>query len=156
MMEAMTPTRRLRSALCIPAMLAMVAVGVLACGSEEITDDTKVTTVSTIEVTGPAEQPAVDADAAVSGFMNARVGGAGAEEYLTAEGADTYGSSIRLYGIASFVLTGLGAVDGNSFQATVDITDTDGATRTETLFVGPGTTVNGVDQPVVIRGAVVD
>ena len=157
MIVGMSPSHAIRSSLCVAAMVAVVAVGVVACGSDdEATDATTVTTASTIPVTGPAEQPAVDADVAVSGFMNARIGGAGAEDYLTTEGAEIYGSSIELYDVASFVLTGLGAVDGNSFQATVDITDTDGGTRTETLFVGPGTTVGGVSESMVIRGGVVD
>lgn len=150
-------SRSLRSAVFGAAVIGVVAGGAVACGGDdEATDATTVTTASTIPVTGPAEQPAVDADIAVSGFMNARIGGAGAEDYLTAEGAEIYGSSIELYDVAAFVLTGLGAADANSFQATVDITDIDGGTRTETLFVGPGTTVGGVSEPMVIRGGVVD
>lgn len=157
MIVGMSPSQAIRSSLCVAAMLAVAVVGVVACGSDDdSTDATSLATVSTIPVTGAAEQPAVDADVAVSGFMNARMGGAGAEDYLTAEGAGIYGSSIELYDVASFVLTGLGAEDGNSFQATVDITDTDGATRTETLFVGPGTTTNGATAPMAIRGGVVD
>jgi hypothetical protein len=146
-----------RCALGVAAVVAMTTTGAMACGSDdESTDAPSPTTSSTTAVTSPADQPAMDADTAVSGFMNARVGGGGAEDYLTTEGADVYGSTIELYDVVSFVLTGLQAVDANSFQATVDITNTDGGTRTETLFVGPGTTVNGTTASMVIRGGVVD
>jgi hypothetical protein len=156
-------SRSLRSAVFGAAIMAVAVVGAVACGSDdEATDATPTTTTTTstttttVDMPGPGGQPADEANAAVLGFMNARAAGSGADGFLTAEGAEVYATSIELYDVASFDVTGLDAADANSFQATVDITDTDGGTRTETLFVGPGTTVGGVSEPMVIRGGVVD
>jgi hypothetical protein len=174
MMESMARvhafgSRSLRSAVFGAAIMAVVVVGAVACGSDgEATDvtpttttttsttTTSTTTTTTVDTPGPGGQPADEANAAVVGFMNARAAGFGADGFLTAEGAEVYATSIELYDVASFDVTGLDAADASSFQATVDITDTDGGTRTETLFVGPGTTVGGVSEPMVIRGGVVD
>jgi hypothetical protein len=158
---------RRNTVLALIAVLALAAsIGANACGSD---DDVVVDTTSTLapganggntttSTTAPdfGSPAANEADQAALGFMNARAAGSGAEGFVTAEGLATYRQGTELYNVASFEITGLEAVDANSFQVTVAITGTDGGTRTETLFVGPGQLVDGTNAAMAVRGGVVD
>lgn len=148
--------------LCV---VVAVSAGVLAaCGTG---DDTTVATPTTSDpvltdsdtteptVVDPASPAVAEANEVAAGFMAARVAGSGAEAYCTQQGVTTYQSAMVLYDVASFEITGLEAVDANAFEATVAITDVTGATRTETLFLGPGKLAGGTSQGMAVRGGVV-
>ena len=158
---------RRNNILALTAVLTLaLPIGAAACGSD---DDVSVSTSTTLSpgtdggaTTTTSAAPdfgspqANDADQAALGFMNARAAGSGVEGFVTAEGLAAYQQTTELYNVASFEITGLEAVDANSFQVTVAITDTGGATRTETLFVGPGQLVDGTNAPMAVRGGVID
>ena len=167
---------RRNSVLALTVLLVLaVPIGATACGSDDdAAVDTTASTSTTLSTTlapgadGGAvttttsttpdfgSPQANEADRAALGFMNARAAGSGAEGFVTAEGLAAYQQTTELYNVASFEITGVEAVDANSFQVTVAITDTGGATRTETLFVGPGQLVDGTNAPMAVRGGVID
>jgi hypothetical protein len=154
----------------VPAVLIALLLVVAACGDDDDTVDTtappadEVTTTEAPapdetepETTDPAPDPATAADPeqAVGWFMDARVEGSGAEAFLTEFAADVFPDEIALYDVASYEIGAVEAADANSFEVTVDVTDDEGDTRTETLFVGPGESADGEQLPYAVRGGVV-
>jgi hypothetical protein len=150
--------RTLISAL---AVVSLIALG--ACGDDDgATSDGGTTTAAEAPDDGTepevpdAEDPAdaTDPEEAVRWFMDARVAGSGAEAHLTENGATIYPADIDLYEVASYEVGAIEQADANSFEVTVEVTDDEGDTRTETLFVGPGESVDGASLPFAVRGAV--
>jgi hypothetical protein len=146
----------MRWILTMTTISLLVLSGVASgCGD----DDSTATTVSdngatTTTETGPpgagVDDPEREALHAVRGFMDARVDGSGAEEYLTDQAVETVGDDVVLYGVTSYEVGPLLGADANSYEVSVEVVDGDGD-RTETLFVGPGE-VDGELVPFAIRG----
>jgi predicted small lipoprotein YifL len=143
------------------AVVALIAIG--ACGDDDgVTSDAGTTTAAEAPDDGTeperpdADDPAeaADPEEAVRWFMDARVAGSGAEAHLTEFGETVYPGDIALYDVASYEVGAIEQADANSFEVTVEVTDDEGATRIEMLFVGPGESVDGVPLPFAIRGAV--
>lgn len=105
----------------------------------------------------------------VSGFMAARLAGSGAEDFLSAEAKrqyDGHESDLYLYKPTSnpywaeFEILRYAEADANSYDLLVRVVEEEYSrpgvpigSFTETLFVGPGTTHDGIPKNLVIRGA---
>lgn len=139
----------------LTALVVLLAV-VTACGGQ---DDTTTTTVAETTTTvvdgGGVDEARTDATNTVRSFMAARRDGSGAEQFLTAEGAEVYPERISLYDVAVEEVGELRLADASSYEATVVVTDDEGGTRTELIFVGPGE-VDGEPVDFAVRGGVVD
>jgi hypothetical protein len=141
----------------IIVLTATLLVLAAACG-----DDSTEAPVTTAPATSPTTEPATTTPAdeaeepeqTIRSFMDARLRGEGAEEYLTETGSEIFPGDIALYDLSSYQLVSIEAADASSFEVVVSVTDAAGATRTETLFVGPGESVDGTALAFAIRGAV--
>jgi hypothetical protein len=141
----------------ITVLTATLLVLAAACG-----DDSSETPTATAPATSPTTEPTATApadeveepEATIRSFMDARLRGEGAEDYLTETGSEIFPGDIALYDLSSYQLISVEAADANSFEVAVSVTDKEGATRTETLFVGPGESLDGTALAFAIRGAV--
>jgi hypothetical protein len=146
----------------ITVLTATLLVLAAACG-----DDSSETPTATAPATSPTTEPttteptttapadeAEEPEATIRSFMDARLRGEGAEDYLTETGSEIFPGDIALYDLSSYQLISVEAADANSFEVAVSVTDKEGATRTETLFVGPGESLDGTALAFAIRGAV--
>lgn len=155
-----------RSAVFVLA--GVVSLGLVACGGDD-DDDTTTTAVdetTTTEVTTDddvddepdpdtgVDSPEAEARVTVGAFMGARVADMNADAWLTDEAREIYPDVIALYDVEGYDIGEVLAADANSFEVSVEVTTTDGGSRTETMFVGPGE-VAGEQVPFAIRGAVV-
>lgn len=97
---------------------------------------------------------------AVARFMQSRIEGQGAEEFLSAEGRKVVGRANPLYSLAEGSPNAdseIVFVDGPSwpfstFEVGVRMILESGAGLEDTLFVGPGRNVHGDMKPLVIHG----
>jgi hypothetical protein len=141
----------------ITVLTATLLVFVAACGNDS-TDAPTTTAPATSPTTEPATTGPADEveepEATIRSFLDARLRGEGAEEYLTETGSEIFPEDIALYDLSSYQLVSVEAADANSFEVVVSVTDAAGAVRTETLFVGPGESVDGNALAFAIRGAV--
>jgi hypothetical protein len=157
------------------AAVAMAAtlgvVGIAAATGCTTSDDTAATTnapTTTVETSPTTDNGATDiapddaASATVQEFMEARVAGSGAEKFLGAGAGDAFEAAGGLYGLTGFTVVAFNAADANSYEIAVEVVDSDGATREETLFVGWGQPADGAGpagdpagqgETMVIRGA---
>lgn len=139
------------------AAIAAITVVVAACGGDDEATPTTVDTNDTTTTTTPvgAEADQAEASNVLRSFMAARRDGSGAEQYLTAEGAEVYPEQIPLYDVATEEVGELRMADASSFEGTVVITTDDGGTRTELIFVGPGE-IDGEPVAFAVRGGAID
>lgn len=142
----------------IPVLLVLLLVA-LACGGEDETTPTTspegATTSTTVVDGGGVDLDRTEATNTVRSFMAARRDGSGAEQFLSAEGAEVYPDEIALYDVAAEDVVELRLADATSYEATVVVVDDDGVERTELIFVGPAE-IDGEAVAFAIRGGAIE